>query len=405
MRGGGATRVPMSRMAKPKQGPAAVHHRDRGDLDIDRRAELAPHGRGKQPHRPALAQVGGQHLHLDAGLAQPALELLAHRLLLGGELRHLEEGGIGGQHPAVLAGDDEGIRHALDQLQQLRLGLGQHDRPGLALRIGQPHQHQAGVLLAEGGGGDQHLAAILQQPRPHVVGPAGGPDAGHQLVDRPLALGREHLEEDPRGAALAAAAEQRVRRAVRLQHLLRGALQDQHRLGPELEQHAVAGLGVAQPGVVPVDRLLRLDQSLLQGRERPQVAAEGDHPAAVADPHGGEEDRHRGAAQRTLVDVAPARQGPGGDVAQHGLHLRPAVLGHRVHPGAAEPALLALHLQGQLLAVEGGIPDHARLIDDEGDIRRGGDQDRCGFRIQIAQRCLRGFERLHGWHIPSSKRA
>ena len=38
------------------------------------------------------------------------------RLVLGGQLRHLEEGGVGGQITAVSVGDDEAVRRALDQL-------------------------------------------------------------------------------------------------------------------------------------------------------------------------------------------------------------------------------------------------------------------------------------------------
>ena len=62
-------------------------------------AVVAPHGGGEQPDRAALAQVAEQHGQIDAGPAEPAFERLAARLFLGGELRHLEEGGVGGDDP------------------------------------------------------------------------------------------------------------------------------------------------------------------------------------------------------------------------------------------------------------------------------------------------------------------
>jgi hypothetical protein len=57
----------------------------------------------------AAAQVGQQHFELDTLLAQPAVERLAARLVLIGQLRHVEEGRVGGKDPRAVVGDDEAV--------------------------------------------------------------------------------------------------------------------------------------------------------------------------------------------------------------------------------------------------------------------------------------------------------
>ena len=51
-----------------------------GDLDFGGRAVLAAHHGGEQAHRAALAQIGDQHVEVDAGAAQPFFERLAAHL-------------------------------------------------------------------------------------------------------------------------------------------------------------------------------------------------------------------------------------------------------------------------------------------------------------------------------------
>ena len=100
-----------------------------------------------------------------------------------------------------------------------------------------------------------------------------------------------------------------------------GGVEDQHGFGRELEQQAIAGLGVAHARVFAIDGLLRIDQPLLQHRDGAQVAADRDDAAFLADLDGGVDDGQVDAAISDVVDLPPARGMPFGRVLQQGFDL------------------------------------------------------------------------------------
>ena len=81
-----------------------------------------------------------------------------------------------------------------------------------------------------------------------------------------------------------AVAEQLVGRGIGLGDPVGGAVDDQHGIGADLEQQAVAGLGIAQAPVIALHRLLRVHHALLQHRRGPHVAPENDDAAARTAP-------------------------------------------------------------------------------------------------------------------------
>ncbi len=80
-------------------------------------------------------------------------------------------------------------------------------------------------------------------------------------------------------------AEQLRRRRIGFDDTQGGRVEDQHGFGRELEQQAIARLGVAHARVFTIDGLLRVDETLLQHRDRAQVATDCDDATFLADLH------------------------------------------------------------------------------------------------------------------------
>jgi hypothetical protein len=167
--------------------------------------------------------------------------------------------------------------------------------------------------------------SAVRERHVHLVAGALEARRGEQVVER-LAdarrrLGRERAADQPVGRQ----PEERAGRGVGVHHLARRGVDHEHRLARALEQQAVAGLDVAQPPVVALERLLRLDEALLQGGHGAQVAPDQDHGAVVqADArvrHG-----QIGPVERRVVDLAAwgraaGAGGAAGGLAQQLLHL------------------------------------------------------------------------------------
>lgn len=94
---------------------------------------------------------------------------------------------------------------------------------------------------------------------------------------------------------------------VGFQDALRRRIDHQHGFGGHLEQVPIARLGVAKFPVVALHGLLRVDQALLQGGGGTQVAATEQSPA-LAQRHGGQQQRQFPAAGQDRIDLAPARR-------------------------------------------------------------------------------------------------
>ena len=153
---------------------------------------------------------------------------------------------------------------------------------------------QRGVLLTEQGRRDQELALAVGQTGARHSRPGRSP-ARRPAASRTSAAvaGSKPSGKARPTSRLTGSPEQLGGGRVGLDHLVARGIDDQHRLGGHLEQQAVAGLDMPQPGVVALHRLLRVDQPLLQGRHGAQVAA----------------DRHDTARRRR---PAASNRGPGG---------------------------------------------------------------------------------------------
>ena len=97
-------------------GLVAVGHR-RPRIPRSRRGTiLAAQGGGEQPYRAVLAQIGDQHVEIDAGPAEPTLQRFAARLLLGrqaGRGRGRRRWRSGSAHPGSVTTKPSG--RVLDQ--------------------------------------------------------------------------------------------------------------------------------------------------------------------------------------------------------------------------------------------------------------------------------------------------
>ena len=219
-------------------GQVATRDRHRGNLHRGGGAMLAAQGGREQPHRPALAQVGHQHVHVDAGAAEPLLEgLVAHHFFTG-QLDEVEECMVDAEHAATGVGDHEGIRCALHDAQQHLLAAGQ----GLlgTCRLWPHADHEVGAaLLPEQGHRDRHLRAT-GQARMQVFDAAAAADLLEQGRQRRRIPGFEVVGQGP-ARAHQPVAEQGMGCGVGLFQLAGRRFDDQHRFGGQLEQ---------QPGTV-----------------------------------------------------------------------------------------------------------------------------------------------------------
>ena len=66
-------------------------------------------------------QIGEDHVDIDAGPADPALQRFAARLRLRAQLHKIDESRVGGDDAAFGVGDDESLRHGLDYAEPLRV--------------------------------------------------------------------------------------------------------------------------------------------------------------------------------------------------------------------------------------------------------------------------------------------
>ena len=117
----------------------------------------------------------------------------------------------------------------------------------------------------------------------------------------------------------------------------RRRIEDQHRLGGELEQQPIALLGVADAVIFALHLLLRLGDALLQRRERPKIAAERHDVVVRAKPHRAIADRDVGAFFCGMVDLSPARSRALSRVPQQFLDLGAAVDSDNLRKAPADP--------------------------------------------------------------------
>ena len=73
------------------------------------------------PDETVIAQIGEEHVDIDTGTAQPALDGLAADLLLARRLREVDEGRVRRQNPPLRIGHHKGVGHFFDDAQQVAM--------------------------------------------------------------------------------------------------------------------------------------------------------------------------------------------------------------------------------------------------------------------------------------------
>ncbi len=134
----------------------------------------------------------------------------------------------------------------------------------------------------------------------------GGADIGQKRSTAGDAGGIEMAEKVRFEKLRRALVEQRQRGRIGVEDRIAGGVNDHDRLRRDLEQQPIARFGVPQPDIIPLHRLLRVDQPLLHRRKRPQIAA--NHHKAVLAPDIDRRIKHRNilAARRGMIDLTPA---------------------------------------------------------------------------------------------------
>ena len=129
-----------------------------------------------------------------------------------------------------------------------------------------------------------------------------------------------------------------VRRGIGLANASAVGLDDNDGIVFELEQKPVACFGLTQLHIVAFERLLCLDEALLQHRSRPHVETDGKDVAVFAGPDGEIPDRNV-AVVRGVVDLPPSHRLGGAGGREHGFDLWPALDGNCVDPVLSDPGV------------------------------------------------------------------
>ena len=229
-------------------------------------------------------------------------------------------------------------------------------------------------------------AAAAQQVGIDRFGPAGAPHRGQHAAHGLGSARRQPDRELLPHQFFSRHAQQCGGGRVGLQHPAAAGVHHQHRFAGHLEQVAVAQLGLAEAGVIPLHRQLRLQQALLQGSGGALVMAKGKYAGRPA-PAGGQQmggvaHGHRATAADGVVDMAPACCA-GRRLGQQGIDLGGAVIGDGVGPALADPALADLLCQA--VTAERQVQDQALRVQHQGQVRCGGDQRGQRLCVQAGQ--------------------
>ena len=95
-------------------------------------------------------------------------------------------------------------------------------------------------------------------------------------------------------------------RRVGFEHFLVVGVDDQNRFGGKLEEQAIAFFRVADAGVFPLHRLLRLEKPLLERGEGALVAADRHDASPLVEAHNGVADGNVRPPGRRVVHLPPA---------------------------------------------------------------------------------------------------
>ena len=222
------------------------------------------------------------------------------------------------------------------------------------------------VVLSEQSTDESALASGSGEPYAQLIGSAGVAQRGKPLGERPRRGRAEQLGDGASGSPASRLTDHALCSGVQFENFLARRIDGDDGFIDRLQQQSVTCLGQAQPRVILLQRLLRFDESLLQGGKRPQVAPERDEPtlfprAAQVVEHG-----HRSARDVGMIDLS--RYGCRGlRFGEQALDFRPTVHGDGVEKRPSDPVLA----EGgrQVVGAHGNIAHDAAPIEHEHHVR------------------------------------
>ena len=185
-------------------------------------------------------------------------------------------------------------------------------------------------------------------------------------------------------------AEQGRGGGIRLDDSLVGGVDDDDRLGGQLEQKAIAFFRVADARVFALHRLLGLGQSLLQRRHGPEVAPNGDDTAILAVTDRAVADGNVRSLRGRMIDLTPSRNLKIARFLDHFLDFRLALDRDRIGPAAADP--VAIGLAPEFLVAKRDIANNALAVHHQRDIGGGNNQRGGGLWINGSKTFIRRVE-------------
>ena len=173
---------------------------------------------------------------------------------------------------AKIVGHDETFGKRIQHLLQIGARA---DRPGVRRERREAHEAEAGVFLPEQGTSHQQFGLAVGKAHAHVGYLPRDPDRPEHGLDRQRAFGIEKVGKGTARDPLGRQADQLDGSGIGLRNLLGSDIDDQDRLGCELEEKAVARLGRTDALIFALHRLLGVCEALLKGGSGAQVAADG----------------------------------------------------------------------------------------------------------------------------------
>ena len=253
----------------------------------------------------------------------------------------------------------------------------------------QPHQEIRGIFLAEHSRAHHRLLLVAIEVEGRILCPAGRAKRHQQRLDL-LGVGTiEDVLEDRSGKAFQRLAEKIGGSRIGFDHPSCAGIDHQNRLGGNLQQQPVTGLGMAQARILLLDRLFGCQQPLLHFRHAAHIAANRDDTAAGPRLHHHVADGNIGARRCRMIDLAPARRHAQRHVLQHLLDFRTALDRDDIAPRFARPA--DEQVGRQVSPGQHPVADDSVGIDDQRHVRRRRKDQRGIGRIKIRHQAVEAW--------------
>ena len=140
-----------------------------------------------------------------------------------------------------------------------------------------------GIFVSEENAVESKITAGTVRAQPQRLGPTRGAQAREPFPDQPTRLRAETLAEGSPREALRVIPQQTPRRRIGFDDFLSARIDREHCVADRLQQQSITRLGEPQFRVIALQRLLGLDQSLLQRRHGAQIATLGEASTIVVE--------------------------------------------------------------------------------------------------------------------------